>query len=104
MKSLDAVRCTPPLSSDMLMWLLGHLPEEAQESIFLFNTSKCLIGTVGIAISFLIIFMLHVTYFFISSLPMGDTWITWMYEDPYSSASESSAGHLKKLEMDHLLQ
>ena len=55
MESLYAVGSTSSFRSNILMWLLGHILEEEQEDICLFCTLEWLIGTVRLAISFLII-------------------------------------------------
>ena len=55
MESLYAVGSASSFRSDILMRLLGHILEEAQEGICLFCTLEWLIGTVRLAISFLII-------------------------------------------------
>ena len=55
MGSLYAVGSALSFRSDILMRLLGHILEEAQEGICLFCILEWLIGTVRLAIGFLII-------------------------------------------------
>ena len=53
MESLNAVGCASSLRSDIFMWLLGHLLEEAKEGVCLISTLEQLISTVRLSIGFL---------------------------------------------------